>query len=150
MYGTRTWPCPAATRFSAPHFAHLLSMRVLPCLMVIDLRSNASFTSRSVSSRIACFDISRFLALCTIGHIADRGPRQRACCVTIVHERVRNQPPSAAQPSPLSGRVRNGIVKRQRWRSTVALGTVKWFNSQKGYGFIQPQDGGVCPYLGCR
>ena len=24
----------------------------------------------------------------------------------------------------------------------MATGTVKWFNPQKGYGFIQPQDGG--------
>jgi CspA family cold shock protein len=25
--------------------------------------------------------------------------------------------------------------------SSMAIGTVKWFNTQKGYGFIQPEDG---------
>ena len=27
--------------------------------------------------------------------------------------------------------------------SNVAVGTVKWFNAQKGFGFIQPETGGA-------
>jgi cold shock CspA family protein len=34
------------------------------------------------------------------------------------------------------------IEAAQLWSPSMARGTVKWFNAQKGYGFIRPQDGG--------
>lgn len=33
-------------------------------------------------------------------------------------------------------------VTRMLWEKRMPTGTVKWFNGQKGFGFIQPTDGG--------
>jgi len=59
--------------------------------------------------------------------------RLRGSSITRVHNPVRGL---AAEP-PLRIISRSAIGDR-----TMARGTVKWFNSQKGYGFIQPQGGG--------
>ena len=39
-------------------------------------------------------------------------------------------------------RLHSVAFKNPRGETTVAVGTVKWFNATKGYGFIQPDTGG--------
>jgi len=42
----------------------------------------------------------------------------------------------------LVSRLPRGIAKTHVKERLMTQGTVKWFNGQKGYGFIQPNDGG--------
>jgi cold shock protein len=47
------------------------------------------------------------------------------------------------RPHKKGGFVFQWSPNRERWAPDMAQGTVKWFNDDKGYGFIAPDEGGT-------
>jgi CspA family cold shock protein len=67
--------------------------------------------------------VGRFASLLTGAHVSDFSPKST----------IRDNGREFARQVP--------FVYRQQQDIFMSTGTVKWFNSQKGFGFIQPEQG---------